>query len=454
VSWDVVGESYGLKIAREQTRMTIFAIMNSEHSTSFEERAHVLDASDPLRSFREQFYFPHKNGTQVLYFCGNSLGLQPRRTQELVDAELAEWRMHGVEGHFAARNPWFSYHRIVTDQVAALVGAEPHEVVAMNTLTVNLHLMMISFYRPTSERFKIILAGSEFPSDRYAIESQVRLHGLDPEHAMIEVEPVPGTSTLTTEQIVAAIREHADSTALVLFSGVHFLTGQCFDMAAISRATHEAGANVGFDLAHAIGNVKLELHAWDVDFAVWCSYKYLNAGPGAVAGAFVHERHAKKPELPRLAGWWGNDEKTRFTMEHQFDPTYGADGWQLSNAQVLPLAALKASLDLFQEAGMDRLVAKQRLLTAFAEEVIDDAIAMRSDVRIITPRDATQRGAQLSVMFDAHGKAVFDALTSHGVVVDWRTPNVMRMTPAPLYTSFADVAAFGTIFRSVLGTTT
>jgi kynureninase len=432
--------------------MTIFAAMNREQSTSFDERARALDASDALRSFRDQFHFPQKNGRPALYFCGNSLGLQPLRTQELVDTELEEWRTHGVEGHFAARHPWFSYHRIVTDQLAALVGAAPHEVVAMNTLTVNLHLMMISFYRPTAERFKIILAGSEFPSDRYAIESQVRLHGFDPEHAMIEIEPFPGTSTLTTEQVVAAIREHGPSTALVLFSGVHFFTGQRFDMPSITQAARAVGANVGFDLAHAIGNVQLDLHAWDVDFAVWCSYKYLNAGPGAVAGAFVHERHAKKPDLPRLAGWWGNDEKTRFTMEHRFDPTYGADGWQLSNAQILPLAALKASLDLFQEAGMERLSEKRDRLTAFAEEVIDDAIGMRTDVRIITPRDPMQRGAQLSVMFDTNGKHIFDTLGEHGVVVDWRTPNVIRITPAPMYNSFADVAAFGSIFRSVLGT--
>jgi len=433
--------------------MTIFADMIREQSTSFEERALALDASDPLASFREHFHFPQKNGKDALYFCGNSLGLQPKRTQELVDTELAEWRTHGVEGHFAARNPWFSYHRIVTDQLAALVGARAHEVVAMNTLTVNLHLMMTSFYRPTKDRYKIILAGGEFPSDRYAIESQVRNHGLDPEYAMIELAPFPGTSVLSTEQIVAAIREHGPSTALVMFSGVHFFSGQCFDMKTIASTAHAVGATIGFDLAHAIGNVKIDLHDWDVDFAVWCSYKYLNAGPGAVGGAFVHERHAKKPELPRLAGWWGNDEKTRFSMAHQFDPTYGADGWQLSNAQVLPLAALKASLDLFEEAGMDRLIAKRTLLTSFAEEVIDDAIGMRSDVRIITPRDDSQRGAQLSILFDSDGKTIFDALSANGVVVDWRTPNVIRMTPAPFYTTFADLAAFGSIFRTVLGTT-
>lgn len=431
--------------------MTIFAPMNSDSTLSFASRAAQLDASDPLSSFREQFHFPLRNGTPLLYFCGNSLGLQPRRTQELVTFELEEWRRLGVEGHFAARHPWFSYHRLVTEPLATLVGALPHEVVAMNTLTVNLHLMMTSFYRPSSDRYKVIMAGAEFPSDRYAIESQVRLHGLDPEHAMIEIQPAPGSATMTTEQIVAAIREHGASTALVLFSSVHYFTGQFVDCAAISAAAHSVGAMVGFDCAHAIGNVDLQLHAWGADFAVWCSYKYVNAGPGAVGGAFIHERHANRPDLPRLAGWWGNDEKTRFTMEHRFDPTYGADGWQLSNAQVLPLAALKASLDVFMEAGLERIWSKRDLLTAFAEEVITDAIGMRSDVRIITPSDPGERGAQLSIMFDRNGKQVFDALHEHGVIVDWRTPNVIRMTPAPLYNSFSDVAAFGQIFHTVLG---
>ncbi len=413
-------------------------------------RAEDLDAADPLASFRSRFHMPQKDGRDVLYFTGNSLGLQPVAAQASVDLELEDWRVWGVDGHLRSRNPWFSYHRMFKEPLAAIVGALPHEVVAMNTLTVNLHLMMISFYRPTATRYKILIAGHEFPSDRYAVESQLRLHGHDVEQAMIELEPAPGTFELSDAQITEAIREHADSLALVLFSGVHYYTGQFFNLKMIADAAHAVGANVGFDLAHAAGNVQVNLHDSGADFAVWCSYKYLNSGPGGVGGAFIHERHADRADLVRLAGWWGNDEATRFQMAHAFQPTYGADGWQLSNAQILPMAAHKASLDLFTEAGMDRISAKRDALTGFAYDVITEIFGTRTDVRIITPADPARRGAQLSLQFDVHGRAVFDALTARGIVVDWRNPDVIRVAPAPLYNRFADVAAFGRHLAEVL----
>lgn len=411
------------------------------------DRARDLDAADPLSRFRSSFHFPTRNNVPVLYFTGNSLGLQPTMTREAVLAELDDWATLGVEGHFDARHPWFSYHRMFQEPLAVIVGAKPHEVVAMNTLTVNLHLMMVSFYQPTAERYKIIMAASEFPSDRYAIESQVRLHGLDPVSAMIEVQPLPGTTALTTEQIEAAIKEHGSSVALVLFSGVHFYTGQRFDIERIAAAAHAVGAYAGFDLAHAIGNVELKLHEWNADFAVWCSYKYLNSGPGGVGGAFVHERFASRPDLPRLAGWWGNDEKTRFAMEHGFVPTFGADGWQLSNAQVLSMAAHNASLDVFMDAGLDRIYEKRDQLTGLLAEVVQRIAAEHGGVHIITP---SARGAQLSISFEHNGRSIFERLIERGVIVDWRTPNVIRVAPAPLYNSYADVVAFGQALNSII----
>lgn len=424
--------------------------VTTDSHEALHKEASILDSADVLASFRSQFLFPQHDGSDVKYFCGNSLGLQPSRAQQYVIEELEDWSSLGVEGHFHARRPWFSYHRWFAEPLAMLVGAKTHEVVAMNTLTVNLHLMMTTFYRPSGGRNKIIMAGHEFPSDRYAVESQVRLHGFEPEEAMVEVQPLPGTDTLSTQQIVDAIREHGASTELVLFSGVHFYTGQRFDMAAITKAAHDVGAKVGFDLAHAIGNVEISLHEWDVDFAVWCSYKYLNGGPGAVGGVFVHERFADRPDLPRLAGWWGNNEATRFAMEHQFEPTNGADGWQLSNAQVLQMAVLRASLETFMEAGVDRIFTKRNDLTGFAERVITAAIGTRPWIRIITPASRVDRGAQLSVQFERHGREIFDALIARGVIVDWRTPNVIRLAPAPLYTSYADVASFGETFSEIL----
>lgn len=409
-----------------------------------------MDAADPLAPYRHRFHFPKQHGAPVLYFTGNSLGLQPSGTQQAVVEELEDWREFGVEGHMHSRHPWFSYHRMFQEPLAAIVGAKAHEVVAMNSLTVNLHLMMISFYQPTPTRYKILIAGSEFPSDRYAVESQIRLHGHDVEQAMIELQPAPGTFEITDDQIIAAIREHGESLALVLFSGVHFYSGQFFNLQLIAREGRAVGASVGFDLAHAVGNVELKLHEWGPDFAVWCTYKYLNSGPGGVGGAFVHERHASRPELVRLAGWWGNDEATRFQMSHGFEPTFGVDGWQLSNAPVLSMAAHKASLDIFSEVGMPAISAKRDQLTGLLEEVILSVLHGRNDIRIITPSQRHRRGAQLSVQFDANGRAIFEQLHARGVIVDWRHPNVIRIAPAPLYNSYGDVVKFGEIFADIL----
>jgi len=407
----------------------------------------AMDRSDELSSFRSRFHIPLGGDKKpVHYFCGNSLGLQPIEAHDAILQEMNDWKRLGVEGHFHAKRPWFSYHTFFPELLAPLVGALPIEIVAMNSLTVNLHLMLTSFYRPTELRHKIILAGKDFPSDRYAIESQIRLHGYDPEQAMVEIQPVPGAHVLTTEQIEKAITEHADSVALVMFSGVHFLTGQFFDLARIAKAAHDVGAHVGFDLAHAIGNVEMRLHDWNADFAVWCSYKYLNSGPGGVGGVFVHERHAERNDLPRLAGWWGNNEATRFEIERGFQSMRGASGWQLSNAQILPMAVHKTALDVFADATMKRISAKRDTLTAMAEHLIDDALKNTDEVRIITPRDPRQRGAQLSIGFDKKGREVFDGLIADGMIVDWRSSNVIRVAPAPLYTSYADVAAFGDSF--------
>lgn len=413
--------------------------MHDTHLT----KATELDEKDPLKHFRKRFHFPHRDGSELIYFAGNSLGLQPRTVQDRIDDELDEWKARGVDGHMNAENPWFSYHHMFKEPLAEIVGAKPHEVVAMNTLTVNLHLMMISFYRPTKERYKIMIAGSEFPSDRYAVESQIRMHGFDPKDAMIEISPLKGAETLDQKQIDKEIKKHGNSLALVLFSGVHYYTGQFFDLPAITKAAHAVGAKCGFDLAHAAGNVETHLHDSGADFAVWCSYKYLNSGPGGVGGAFVHERYADDTSLVRLAGWWGNDEATRFEMPHAFEPSHGADAWQISNAQVLSMAAHKASLDIFKEARMDRISSKRNKLTSFAEEVIDGVIGDRKDISIITPRDRAHRGAQLSIHFKKNGKAVFDGITERGVVADWRSPSVIRIAPAPLYNTFTDVALLG-----------
>lgn len=427
-------------------------MMKTQHpnSTAWNATATGLDAADTLKNFREQFSFPQHNGTDAVYMCGNSLGLQPKRIQAYFEQELEDWRQFAVDGHFRAKNPWYSYHRWFAEPLARIVGARPHEVVAMNTLTVNLHLAMVSFYRPTTSRSKIIIAGHEFPSDRYAVESQIRVHGFDPADTLIEIQPLPGNSTLTTEQICSTIAEHGDTVALVMLSGVHFYTGQRFEMQTIAASAKSVGAHIGLDLAHAVGNVELELHAWGIDFAIWCSYKYLNAGPGAVGGMFVHEAYAARPDLPRFAGWWGNDESTRFMMDHAFVPSYGVDGWQLSNAQVMNMVGLRASLEIFDEAGFAELCAKRTQLTGLLHSILSDIVASHPWMRIITPSDPHQRGAQLSIQFERDGRAVFEALIARGIVVDWRTPDVIRISPAPLYVRYADVVRVGEELHDIL----
>lgn len=407
------------------------------------EFARNLDRQDSLRPYRDQFIFPQHRGENVLYFCGNSLGLQPRAVRQALSDELDQWAEHGVEGHFRGELPWMYYHKFLTRQSAGIIGALPHEVVVMNTLTVNLHLMMVSFYRPTQERFKIIMEAGAFPSDQYAVESQVRWHGFDPADAIVEVAPRPGEDILRIEDVLQIIEKEGDKTALVMFGGVNYYTGQLYDMEKISAAAHRVGAYAGFDLAHAAGNAHLKLHDWNADFAVWCSYKYLNSGPGGPAGVFVHERHGDNPSLPRFAGWWGHDEDERFKMRKGFKPMRGAEGWQLSNAQIFSFAAHKASLDIFEAAGMEQLRAKSMLLTAFLEFVLDEINRDKNLYRIITPRNPAERGCQLSLLTDDRGKALFDYLAENGAIADWREPNVIRFAPVPLYNSFEDVWRLG-----------
>lgn len=412
-----------------------------------------MDEQDDLRAFRDEFILPRKaDGTPKIYFCGNSLGLQPKSAARYIGEEMQRWANLAVEGHFEGNPSWFDYHRSMRDSAARLVGALPHEVVIMNTLTVNLHLMMISFYRPTAQRYKIIMEAGAFPSDQYAVESQVKLHGLDPAAAIVEIAPRSGESTLRTEDIEQTILEHADSLALVLFGGIHYYTGQAFDLARIAAAARRIGANVGFDLAHAAGNIPLRLHEWGADFAVWCTYKYLNSGPGGTSGVFVHERHANSPDLPRLAGWWGYKEETRFLMRKGFEPMYGAEGWQLSCGQILPFAAHRASLEIFDRAGMENLRRKSILLTSFLAYLLQDLNqrAGEEQVHIITPADPDQRGCQLSLVMTNNGKNTFQKLIEAGVVCDWREPDVIRVAPVPLYNTFEEVWQFTNILEQIL----
>lgn len=411
--------------------------------------AQELDTHDPLRHYRDLFHHPSLNGRQARYFCGNSLGLQPKSVRESIGQELDDWAEHAVEGHFKARNPWFSYQDAFAAPVSRLVGAQADEVTVMNALTVNLHLLMVSFYRPDAKRFKIICETKAFPSDQYAIESQVRCHDLDPAEAIVEVAPRSGEQLIRHEDIVEAIEHHSDSVALVLFGGVNYYTGQLFDMKAITEAGHAAGATVGFDLAHAFGNVPLQLHDWKVDFATWCTYKYLNSGPGGVSGIFVHERHCNSPELPRFAGWWGNDPDTRFLMQPGFVPATGARGWQLSNVPVLSMAAHMAALRIHDQAGMENLRQKSVLLTGFLEFLIQD-VADRTQVSIITPTDPEQRGCQLSLLVKRNSKQLHNALLEAGIITDYREPDVIRLAPVPLYNSFEDVWVFADVLRKHL----
>ena len=407
--------------------------------------AAALDAADPLAAFRQEFHIPAgPDGRPCAYFCGNSLGLQPKAARAAVEQELDDWARLGVEGHFHGTSPWLRYHETLADATARLVGARPLEVVVMNSLTVNLHLLLVSFYRPTATRYKILLEGGAFPSDQYALESQARLHGLDPDDALVELLPRPGEHTLRTADIEARIAELGDSLATVLIGGVNYYTGQAFDMAAITRAGHAVGALVGFDLAHAAGNLLLHLHDWDVDFACWCSYKYLNSGPGGTSGVFIHERWAYRPDLLRLAGWWGHDPADRFQMKKGFRPMPGAAGWQLSNAQILPLAVHRASLDIVDRAGgMAALRHKSEQLTTYLESQLQQLDLPPDVLEIITPADPAQRGCQLSVLVHRRGRELFDHLAAQGVIADWREPNVIRLAPVPLYNTFGDVARAG-----------
>jgi kynureninase len=413
------------------------------------EFAQSVDDIDFLNAFRSRFHFPKHNDHDTVYFCGNSLGLQPRSASYLFQKELDEWAKWGVEGHFNAENPWLSYHKQFTSSLAKICGALDREVVATNTLTVNLHLLMISFYKPNKAagRTKIIMEGGAFPSDQYAVETQVRMHGLDPHTDIIELLPRDGENTLRKEDIIQAIEDAGDTLALVMMGGVNYYTGQLYDMANITAAGHKVGALVGFDLAHAMGNVPLSLHDWGVDFACWCTYKYLNAGPGGVAGIFVHEKHIDNENTFRLAGWWGNDEATRFKMKKGFVPSKSADSWQMSNAPVFNMVGLKASLDIFDKTSVADLRAKSIQLTAYMEFLLEDVTHL--DFEIITPKDPEQRGAQLSLLFGADGRKVFDALTANGVIADWREPNVIRIAPVPLYNTFEDCYRFYEILKAI-----
>ncbi len=408
------------------------------------EFAKHLDKKDALKDFRKKFYIPVVNDRPVIYFCGNSLGLQPIKAKDYFDVELEDWAKMGVEGHFHGKNPWLHYHKNFSKSLAKLTGAKNAEVIAMNTLTTNLHLMLTTFYRPTAKRFKIITEAGSFPSDIYALSSQVKLHGLNPKNTIIELKPRKGEFTLQTEDIVKQIDRHKSDLALVMMGGVNYYTGQAFDMETIAKATKKVGAKVGFDLAHAIGNIPLSLHKWNVDFAVWCTYKYLNSGPGAVGGAFIHEKHAKNKSLPRLAGWWGNEEKNRFQMKPNFRPTPSAEGWQLSNAQVFNMIAHKAALEIFDEAGLKPLIKKSRIMTTFLEDLIKAHCKIETGykIKIITPGSIDERGCQVSIVVQKKGEELFKKITEAGFVVDWRSPNVIRVAPVPLYNTYEELYKF------------
>ncbi|NNE99832.1 MAG: kynureninase [Pyrinomonadaceae bacterium] len=443
-----------------------------ESTRSFAEK---MDSRDRLFHFRDKFFIPaHQGGGEVLYFTGNSLGLQPRKTREYIEQELKDWETLGVEGHFHAKNPWMPYHEFLTHSMAKIVGAKPIETVVMNSLTVNLHLLMVSFYRPTPTRYKIIIEGDAFPSDQYAVKSQIKFHqrkistqsGSDAQETLtrnsvknqnatatasdwlVELTPREGETILRTEDILKTIDNHDDSVALIMLGGVNYYTGQAFDMKRITEAGQKVGAVVGFDLAHAAGNLELKLHEWNVDFACWCSYKYLNSGPGGIAGIFVHERHADNPKLPRFTGWWGHDKETRFLMDDEFVPIKGAEGWQLSNPPIFQMASLRASLEIFEEAGMKALREKSKKLTGYMEFLLNEIADER--ISIITPSNPDERGCQLSIRVENSDKSLFDAITKKGVVADWREPDVIRVAPVPLYNSFMDVYRFVEILKDCL----
>ena len=405
-----------------------------------------LDESDTVRKYRDEFYFPKINGKDAIYFVGNSLGLQPKRTQNYINDVMSDWKEMAVEGHFHSNKPWWDYHERLAAPLAKVVGAFSEEITVMNTLSVNLHLLMVSFYRPSKTRYKIICEEKAFPSDQYILQSQVRFHGLESDNTIIEIKKRKGENFWRTEDVIDKIKEVGDELALVLIGGVNYYNGQVFNMKEITKEAKSVGANVGWDLAHAVGNVELKLHDWDVDFAAWCSYKYMNSGPGNASGVFVNKKYLNKSDIPRLEGWWGTKKETRFLMKPEFEPMENADAWQISNPPVLSLAPYLAALELFEEVGMQALIEKRKMLTAYLEFVLHDIdTQVESSFEVITPAD---RGCQLSVFLHGHGKKLFDYLMKNGVIADWREPNVIRLAPAPFYCSFEDVFKFGQIIKA------
>ncbi len=421
--------------------------MNFQNTLAF---ARELDDGDPLKNFRPKFLSPKHKGKDAIYFCGNSLGLQPATARHYVDKILNNWHELAIEGFFDGENPWLAYHKTLIPVLAKLLGSELNEITVMNSLTVNLHLLLVSFYKPTNKRFKILIEGGAFPSDQYVVDSQVRFHGFDPKTAVIEVLPHSGESVLTTSDVIKTIEKHGDELALVLFGGINYFTGQFFDLEEITKAAHRVGACVGFDLAHAAGNVPLQLHEWDVDFAAWCSYKYLNSGPGGVSGVFINQKYFDS-DLPRFEGWWGYQEDKRFLMEPAFKPDIGAAAWQLSTSPIILLALHKAALDIFEQVGgMVPLREKSEQLTAYLEYLIEgiNKISDTELFKIITPKNKHERGCQLSIVCKKNAKATFNYLTENGVIGDWREPNVIRLSPVPLYNSFEQVFEAGRILAA------
>ena len=412
------------------------------------EFARKLDKEDKLAHYRNEFIFPKINGKDVIYFVGNSLGLQPRTAQKYVGEIMKDWAELAVEGHFYAEKSWWDYHERFSEKLARVVGAKPSEVTVMNTLTVNLHLLMVSFYRPSGKRYKIICEEKAFPSDQYMISSQVRFHGYDPDDAIVEIKKRDGENNFRTEDVLEKIREVGEECALVLIGGVNYYTGQVFEMETITKAGHEVGAFVGWDLAHAAGNIALKLSEWKVDFAAWCSYKYMNSGPGNASGCFINEKYHKKRDIPRFEGWWGHNKERRFLMEPEFQPEPTADAWQISNAPILAMAPYLASLEMFDEVGMPALIEKRNKIVAYLEFVLHEIDKdVESTFEIITPADQEQRGTQLSVFLHGEGKELFRYLMDQGVITDWREPNVIRLAPAPFYCSFEDMYEFGQILK-------
>lgn len=412
------------------------------------EYAQNLDKNDELREYRNRFHFPlDSHGDKKLYFTGNSLGLQPKSTREYINQELDDWAKYGVDGHFEAKNPWMPYHEIVTEKLARVVGAKPEEVVAMNSLTANLHFLMVSFYRPEGKKRKIVIEYDAFPSDVYAVKSQIEFHGGNPDTDLIYLKAREGEHTIRIEDIKSVLENQSDEIALIMLGGVNYYTGQLFDMKAITEIAHKNNIVAGFDLAHAAGNIHLKLHDWGIDFAAWCSYKYLNSGPGGIAGIFVHEKHLEK-DLPRFEGWWGQNKKTRFLMGREFDGIRTAEGWQLSNPPIFQLAALNASLDIFEEVGLEKLNIKTKKLTGYLEQLVNSL--GKDTIEIITPSDETQRGCQLSIRVKNADKSLFEELTKQNIISDWREPDVIRVAPVPLYNSYEDCYKFSDILKKTL----